>query len=338
MAHDSTLSLALDAQLFLRTQVRIMLIGTAELTQARIIMPETALLGGANAYRNMCFKYAETIVKHEAQRAGLKLTEDEADTITGTVWDRVDKGFREWIEREPRTNSACFQIAPGSTRTKNIAISLRRNGVALDHSDTRWETGEDPQVIAEALQAGARWVSSDNLKIVSTEMLDEWMQARQRKGEFANAHRPFVIGPDAAMREMVDGYRRRSGEPMEHAALYKAVFWTLCDTSAPHLSLAAKVTRASGRARQIKAGGLHVAGSCAETWCNELKDAINQGQPDAALQSIRKVQRWATQHDLVATISGERRRKQAEAASETAKERMEDAMRRRHRQRDGTDR
>ncbi|MCY4285477.1 MAG: DUF4276 family protein [Thiotrichales bacterium] len=81
----------------------------------------------------------------------------------------------------------------------NTAMEVAQAGVVNDPHDLRWEIGEDPYVLGEALEVGAHWVASDNFKTLDRDAMEAWLDDAQREGRYTQVPRPFIPSAESAV-------------------------------------------------------------------------------------------------------------------------------------------
>ena len=196
--------LALDTQLVIRTQCRRMLSATAEATGCRIVVPTTAARMAALTYRFTVAKYLRRRTIRELAARGEPTTDKAIASKIAPLVDHATTGFATWLENEGQRNDSVIEVATPSRSTGELAVELFASGIIRDPSDTRWNIGEDPYVVAEALTSGAHWIASENLVRVSRKEMELWLNDEQAEGRYSHVPRPFILSPDEAIDTMLD--------------------------------------------------------------------------------------------------------------------------------------
>ena len=197
-------ALALDTQLVIRTQARRMLSATAEATGCRIIVPATAAWLATHVYHFTVTKYLRTRTVHTLAAKGEPATEKEIATRVAPLVKQAVVGFAKWLENENRRNDSIIKTPTAPPSAEDLAIELSTSGVIRDPGDTRWNIGEDPYVVAEALASGAHWIASENLVRISRGEMERWLDNEQAEGRYHHVPRPFILSPDEAIDTMLD--------------------------------------------------------------------------------------------------------------------------------------
>ena len=135
---------------------------SAVLSGTDVLVPETAAEMAKQNYAKVSRHYIEDQVEWEDERDGTSWSSEKMGQEIAKRLSRVVKGFERWIDDEPLRNDSAFSIAKRTPRAEALAMEIARAGVVTDPDDERWEIGEDPYVLGEALEAGAHWMASDN--------------------------------------------------------------------------------------------------------------------------------------------------------------------------------
>ena len=196
--------LALDTQLVIRTQGRRMLTATAEATGCRIVIPTTAARMAALTYKFTVTKYLRRRMIRELATSGQETTDKAIAARLARRVEQATTGFTRWLEAESQRNDSIIEVSPSSDSTGPLAMELFASGIIRDLSDTRWEVGEDPYVVAEALTSGAHWIASENLVRVSRKEMELWLNDEQAEGRYTHVPRPFILSPDEAIDAMLE--------------------------------------------------------------------------------------------------------------------------------------
>ena len=194
--------IAIDAQIVLRNHARRIVCGMAEACGVDVILPETVVTMAKHHYATVCESYVTRTLEWRNDIDGGPVDDEKMGLLIHDAVQRVAVGFGEWMDSEPQRNDALFTTAARTRRAQGLAMELARAGVVEDPEDRRWTVGEDPYVIAEALDAGAQWLASDNFETLKPEAMERWLDKVQKTGRFMDAPRPFIISAEQALTTM----------------------------------------------------------------------------------------------------------------------------------------
>ena len=131
-------------------------------------------------------------------------------------------------------------MVPRTRKAQGVAMEISNEGVVDDPEDRRWGVGEDPYVIAEALEAGAHWLASDNFKTLRPDVMEIWLDKVQRCGRFTHVPRPFILSAEQALRDMQNRSMEWNG--VEDELMRRAIAYAV---SRPRANAPAHSTRAN---------------------------------------------------------------------------------------------
>ena len=305
--------IAIDTQLMLRNHARRMLLGAAEAAKHEVLLPETAATMASLNYHRAAHKYVERSLKWDNPAQWRATSEEERIRLIEERLTAACNGFARWIEEEPRRNDAAFRIAPRTRTCMQLAIELARAGVVDDDDDRRWEVGEDPYVLAEALEAGAHWVASGNFETLDDDEMERWLDRAQAQGRYLDVPRPFILKPDKAVR-MLLAQREGLGTAEDHDIDQQITALGLA-LSEPQtrMDIAQRVvvTRRFGHA--VGKAGMGQAGRHIQEWTEEAADIVSEGRGAAVWEQIERMRMKLASSDVQVTRNAEDRRMKLEA-------------------------
>ena len=226
-----TEKLAIEANLLVRNATRRLMMGVAEIAKFRVVIPATAAEVGKQVYRKVRAGGERKRIEYEMELQGRPEEDGEATDKLTQALDNAEAGFAQWLESEPLRNDAMIEIAARNDRTRQVASALLLAEVVDDPDDRRFGTGEDPQVLAEALEAGAQWVASDNLHTISVDAMERWLDKKQVMGHYQQVPRPFILRPDQAVEALLRvADPQAMGNPWDADTMHVALCAALCES------------------------------------------------------------------------------------------------------------
>ena len=154
-------------------------------------------------------------------------------------------------------------------------MELHAAGVVDDPSDRRWKVGEDPYVIAEALEAGAHWLVSDNLSTLKPGVMELWLDKAQAEGRYMQAPRPFILLPDQAVHKMIE--QSVQWKRTVHPSVRRAVIHAVGAPRDPGRSVDGRLVIFERFARELQDCGMPITGEETEHWAHKMRAEIVAG-------------------------------------------------------------
>lgn len=307
------MKIAVDAQILLRNAARRMVFGSAELAGVDVIVPETAVHFAKMHYGKVSRHYVEDSVEWDDARNETNWSDERIGKEIARRLAQVVSGFQKWMDEEPRRNDAVFAIATRSPKAEATAMEIARAGAVKDPEDQRWEIGEDPFVLGEALEAGAHWIASDNFKTLDTEAMEEWLDEVQAEGRFLHVPRPFILTAEAAVGMMMGQIAARIGDgthaPREHRRILANAVSRPND---PKTRTVRRVQILTKMGKDIRNAGLRRTGKELHQWQVRKMSQIAKGAETVVAREIAWMDRLIGTHHVARTRAGEDRRVQAE--------------------------
>ena len=262
-----TEKLAIDANLLVRNATRRLMMGVAEIAKFRVVIPATAAHVGKQVYRKVRAGGERKRIEYEMELEGRPEKGGEATDKLTQALDNAEAGFAQWLESEPLRNDAMIEIAASNDRTRQVASALLLAEVVEDPDDRRFGTGEDPQVLAEALEAGAQWVASDNLHTISVDAMERWLDKEQAMGHYQQVPRPFILRPDQAVETLLRTAEPHAmANPWDADTMHVALCAALCEANRPGVALRTQVWNLSRFADVTRKGGAPLTGGLTRRW------------------------------------------------------------------------
>ena len=304
--------IAIDTQLMLRNHARRMLLGAAEAAEHEVLLPETAATMASLKYHRVARKYVERSLKWENPTQWRETSEEERIRLIEERLTTACNGFAQWLEEEPRRNDAAFRIAPRTRTCMQVAIELARAGVVDDDDDRRWEVGEDPYVLAEALEAGAHWVASGNFETLDDDEMERWLDRAQAQGRYLDVPRPFILKPDQAVRMLLEQREGPGGaEDYDIEQQITALALALSEPQS-RMEIAERVVVTTRFAYAVGNAGMRQAGRHIQEWAEEAADSVSEGRGEAVWKQIEWMRMNLASSDVQVTRDAEDRRMKLE--------------------------
>ena len=200
MSTSAPVRVALDTNLVLRMWARRYLAAAIAGNGNHLVLPATATDLAIQRYDTVTTRInQEVAIERWARVNDPRLRDDRTRFtmfLTGIAVART-RAFAEWLQREPGQAPRPWTTARRTERSEVTAIFLRTSGALGDPEDGRYGgTGEDAQVLAEAIEARCVWIGTSNYHTLDDTMLDTWLSAHD-PGLTLNV--PFIVPPDAAV-------------------------------------------------------------------------------------------------------------------------------------------
>lgn len=207
------MKIAIDARILVRSRARRTLLGAAELCEAQVVVPETALAMAKLHYPTMSAAYVRKTLQWDDVMAGKRTSDEAMGLRVHDATQTLGIGFARWLDEEKRRHDGVFTEAPQTRRGQGVAMELSGAGAVDKPRDGRWGVGGGPYVIAEALEAGAHWVASGNFRTLESGVMELWLDEAQARGRYTHVPRPFVLTAEQALRKMIERTVARRAPP-----------------------------------------------------------------------------------------------------------------------------
>lgn len=306
------MKIAVDAQVVLRNHARRMVFGAAEAANCDVVLPVTVAVMAKMHYAKVSTKYVTNKTMWELALAGKEISDEGLGLLIHERLTRVSAGFARWIDEEPKRNDRIFEIGERTRWAQGVAMELARAQVVADPTDMRWEVGEDPYVLAEALEAGAHWIASGNLRTLKPENMEQWLDDAQAQGRFTEVPRPFILDPEAAVTKMLGHGQTGYGKPYEKRKLTRALAHALSEPNDETASLERRVTILARFASELNDCGMTAAGRSLEEWTLLSAARMENAEEHEVWEDIQEMQRVVYTAEVRRTCEAEDRRMDCE--------------------------
>ena len=217
--------------------------------------------------------------------------------------------------RSPNATTAHSRVAPRTRRARTLATELANANVVTDPQDTRWGVGEDPCVLAEALEAGAHWIASGNFETLKPANMERWLDKVQRQGRFTHVPRPFILDPEDAVTTMM------RANPQWHDSddvdMRMTLAHAICEPNDDRASLDRRVAIIGRFGADLTACGMHTIGDNVDDWSLRASAHIENNREHKVWRDIQRMQQAIGKAQVRRTREAEDRRMQAEAEGGT---------------------
>ena len=265
---------ALDTNYAMQQGVRRLISGCVEAADGRLWLPERALTLASDRYSRLARTRAARITEH---REGAETPARSRATLDDITIERtlvLTDTFATWAQAETLRNDGLWSLAASSAHTRRLTQRLFIAGIAQEgHADT---AEEDAHVAAEALSAGCRWISSNNLHMLQGKLFTEWLGVEQAQGRLTGARSPFILRADEAIAELVE----RTGLDAEKHHAVAAIAWELSrpNDASVRADTNARMRQAQRFATALERGGAPIA-------AGDIRETIRQCDRDATLMN-----------------------------------------------------
>ena len=307
-AGEQAMKIAIDAQILMRNHARRMVLGAAECAGATVVLPETAATMATLSYHRVAARYVKKVVVWDAHAAGEPLDDEVLGRRIQERMEKTTEGFAHWIEDEQRRNDGVFERAPRTKTGEALAWELSLNHVVDDPRDTRWGIGEDPYVIAEALEAGAHWIASDNFKTLHPQAMEDWLDRVQEQGRYTHVPRPFMLSGEKAVDMMLAHTPGWTREPTGRALQRVALAHALSEPNDPTTRIARRIGILGRFAQDLLDCAMSIPGGDLERWQMHMYAMLEQGHEDAAWAEIGQLKKLRPTTSVTRTRVAEDRR------------------------------
>ena len=308
------MKIAIDTQILLRNHARRTVLGTAELCRVDVVIPETALIMAKVHYPAVCQSYVRNTLEWRDDNTGTQTSEEEMGLLVHDATQRLGIGFGRWLEEEALRNDGAFTKAPRNRRAQGLAMELSNAGVVVDPKDTRWKVGEDPYVIAEALEAGAHWLASDNFQTLKPDIMEIWLDEAQDKGRYPNVPRPFILSSEQALRKMVA--HTNQWHKADHEKVRRAIVHAVSTPRDPNRTLNERIGVLRRFAKELAQCGMVRTGQEIDRWARRTSTRHTRGETTEVEQELEELTQWVQAGHVGRTREAEERRMRAEGLVE----------------------
>ena len=243
---------------------------------------------------------------------------EEAERRLTEKLDNAESGFAAWLEGEPKVNSGMMEIAESTQKTRDVASSLLLAEVVQDPKDERYGTGEDPQVLAEALEAGAQWVASDNLTTISIDAMNRWLEKQQRMGNYREVPQPFILRPDEAVVTLLRASRPDlMTDPWTADTAQVALCAAICESTNEAETLERRVWNLGRFGNATMEGGAPLTGGLTRKWIRQARFRMKRKRVAEVLGELERMRGIFDTRTLERTRAAEDRRLTLERGGKT---------------------
>jgi len=304
------MKIAIDAQILLRNHARRTVLATAELCGVAVMLPETVVTMAKIHYATVCESYVRKALEWADDVAGKHTSAEEMGLRVHDATQKLGIGFGRWLDEETLRNDGMFTKAPRTRRGQGVAMELSEAGVVDDPGDRRWGVGEDPYVIAEALEAWAHWLASDNFRTLKPDVMEIWLDKVQARGRYTHVPRPFILSSEAALREMLG----RSTEwcRAEPETMRRAIVHAVSEPVDTGRAVSERVGIFQRFAKDLKRCGMTATGQEMDRWARRMQAAVKSGRMREAEQELTKLASLVPAERVQRTRDAEERRMAAE--------------------------
>lgn len=310
------MKIALDAQVLMRNHARRMLIGAAEVGGHEVVLPVTAVTMAKLHYADVVRGYVTKRTIFETETAQKRLGDAALGRLVAERVSKLSNGFAAWIDAEPRRNDGAFSIGERTRSAQGVAMELARAQVVIDPKDIRWGVGEDPYVIAEALEAGAHWIASGNFATLKPRNMEYWLDHVQAQGRFTNVPRPFILEPEDAVATLLD----KPGQllaPSERITSEMLLAHALSEPKDPNASLDKRVAILTRFGSDLSDCGMTRQGGAIGEWNLRAAARIAHGRENEVWNDIEHMRQSMPKEVVRTTREAEDRRIASEAKQGT---------------------
>lgn len=309
------LKIAIDAQIMMKNHARRMVLGAAECAGTAIIVPDTAATMAKLHYHKVAARYVEKSIVWSAVANNEPIDEEALGLRIQDRLDKTTQGFAAWLDNEQQRNDGLFERAPRTQKTQGVARELSMHGVVDDPADTRWEFGEDPYMIAEALEAGAHWIASDNFGTLRPHAMEDWLNRVQSEGRYTHVPRPFILSGQQALDTMLEQTPGWNENPRERAPQRIALAHALSEPNDARTPIAHRIAILGRFATDLRDCGMSVPGKDLERWQTRMYANLEHGKENEVWREIEQMRDLRPTKNVNRTRQAEDRRLGYEAGT-----------------------
>lgn len=302
------MKIAVDTQTLLRNAARRMVFGGAELAGVDIVMPETAAHFAKSHYHKVSRHYIEDSVEWEDAQRDTPWSSERIGREIAERLEQASAGFGRWIDEEARRNDGVFTIAQRSPSAAATAMEIARAGAVKDPKDQRWEIGEDPFVLGEALEAGAHWIASDNLETLDCRAMEDWLDEAQHEGRFHHVPRPFILSAEETVDTMIDRARSSIGGGLLARREERRMLANAVSRPTEPGSTARRIQILSKMGRDIRNAGLRRTGREIHQWQVRKMAQLNADKETLVATELARMDTTIRPERVARTRAAETRR------------------------------
>lgn len=300
-------TMGLDAQLLLRNSARRMLFGAAEFGGWNLLVPTTAAVMARTHYAGVISGYITRKIEFEADQNKEHLSDEAIGLQIHDAVAKASVGFSQWLDDEPQRNDRLFEIVERTRSAQGLAMELFRARVIDDPKDTRWGIGEDPFVLAEALEAGAHWIASANFKTLRPDNMERWLDRVQAEGRCTHVPRPFIISPNTAIEKMIR-YEGPGSRRYDDPTITRAIAQAVSEPSNPKTTLTHRIGILSRFGSYLTDSAMGEAGDNIRRWTNSASNSVLEGKEAVVWEQIEQMNHIVNTADVRRTREAEDRR------------------------------
>ena len=283
------MKIAVDAQIMLRNHARRMVLGAAEVARWGVVVPATAAVMAKLHYAKVAKGYVARKVEWEVELAQRTVSDEALGLLIHDRLEQVSAEFGQWLGSESMRNDRVFEIGQRTRSAQGVAMELDRAGVVDDPRDTRWSIGEDPYVLAEALEAGAHWIARGNFATLKPERMERWPDGAQAQGRFAHVPRPFILDPETAVLTMLKGEVPAHQQRHDDEELTNGLAHALSRSNEQVGNLKRRLAILARFANDLTDAGMTGPGRALGRWCTRAAARNRAGREDETREEIRKL-------------------------------------------------
>ena len=189
-------------------------------------------------------------------------------------------------------------------------MEFARAKVVRDEKDTRWGIGEDPYMLAEALEAGAHWVASENFETIGRDEMEEWLERAQAKGRYLQVPRPFILNADQAMRKMMaSAGGALGGDDVEEGRWWRrTIVNAVSIPNDPRVETARRLVIVGKMARDLDRGDMRRTAEEVRQWHRRMNREMERGRARSVADEIEAMDRAMPAERVERTRRAEDRR------------------------------
>ena len=302
------MKMAVDAPIMLRNHARRMVLGAAEVGRWDVVLPTTAAVMAKLHCARVAKGYVTKKIEWDIELSGREISDEALGLLIHDQLEKVSAGFGQWLDSEPLRNDRVFEIGERTRRAQGVAMELDRAGVVQDRKDTRWEVGEDPYVLAEALEAGAHWIASGNFSTLKSGPMERWLDRVQAQGRFTHVPRPFILDPETAVLTMLKGEVPAHQQRYEDEELTNGLAHALSKPKEHTGNLKRRVAILTRLANDLIDAGMADIGGVLNRWCIRAAARNKAGRESETWEEIEKMGRIILTEEVRRTREAEDRR------------------------------
>ena len=289
---------AIDSNIIIQQSTGRLISGCVEATRGSLLVPERALTLAKTKYREIANRRAHRVIEFDPDLDPNQLRPEERRELAIQCALAIQTSFSNWASAETQRNDGLWALAPDTTASATIAVSLYEAGIARTGEISR--VGEDAEVAAQALADGCRWIASNNLGFLEPEKLKRWIAHEQQHGRLDQADTSFICSIDTAIEQMC-GPREDSSATTKIAA----IAWELNRPSGDHAArnLGQRIKSAIRSVRALHDSGATETAERMRTYFHKRVDPNEVHRALAACGYTGTLERTRTAYGRLATTT-----------------------------------